>query len=113
MNGDDGRGQDTLRNPFDALQRASRRAKRGANVTQMHYARQGIVTPETALLYHDATLPSDAAKTQHFCSMCGPKFCSMRITEDIRKYAAEKGPGQQEVLKEQESAPGEGGSVCA
>ena len=53
--------------------------------------------PETARLYHDATMPSDAAKTQHFCSMCGPKFCSMRITDDIRNYAAEKGLNEQEA----------------
>jgi phosphomethylpyrimidine synthase len=45
--------------------------------------------PETAQSFHDATLPQDAAKTAHFCSMCGPHFCSMKITEDVRKYAAE------------------------
>src|SRR4051794_39430352 len=47
--------------------------------------------PETARSYHDATLPAAAAKTAHFCSMCGPKFCSMRISQDIRDYAAEHG----------------------
>jgi len=47
--------------------------------------------PERAVEYHDETLPADGAKTAHFCSMCGPSFCSMRITEDIRRYAAEKG----------------------
>jgi phosphomethylpyrimidine synthase len=46
--------------------------------------------PVTARSYHDQTLPADPAKTAHFCSMCGPKFCSMRITEDIRKAMAEK-----------------------
>jgi phosphomethylpyrimidine synthase len=45
--------------------------------------------PVTALAYHDETLPADGAKVAHFCSMCGPKFCSMKITDDIRKYAAE------------------------
>ncbi|MDA1259326.1 MAG: phosphomethylpyrimidine synthase ThiC [Planctomycetota bacterium] len=45
--------------------------------------------PVTARAYHDATLPAESAKTAHFCSMCGPKFCSMRITDDIRKMAAE------------------------
>jgi phosphomethylpyrimidine synthase len=45
--------------------------------------------PETARSFHDATLPQDAAKTAHFCSMCGPHFCSMKITEDVRRYAAE------------------------
>jgi phosphomethylpyrimidine synthase len=47
--------------------------------------------PETARSYHDETLPADGAKTAHFCSMCGPKFCSMRITADVRAYADEHG----------------------
>ncbi len=47
--------------------------------------------PDTARAYHDATLPQAAAKEAHFCSMCGPHFCSMKITEDVRKYAEEKG----------------------
>ena len=47
--------------------------------------------PERAMAYHDETLPADAAKSAHFCSMCGPKFCSMRITQDIREYAAQNG----------------------
>ena len=42
----------------------------------------------TALAYHDETLPADGAKVAHFCSMCGPKFCSMKITQDVREYAA-------------------------
>ncbi|MEM8910225.1 MAG: phosphomethylpyrimidine synthase ThiC [Planctomycetota bacterium] len=46
--------------------------------------------PETARRYHDETLPQDTFKSAHFCSMCGPKYCSMKITEDIRKMAAEK-----------------------
>ncbi|MEH7119493.1 phosphomethylpyrimidine synthase ThiC [Neobacillus vireti] len=45
--------------------------------------------PERALDYHDETLPAEGAKTAHFCSMCGPKFCSMRISHDIRNYAKE------------------------
>ena len=44
--------------------------------------------PVTARAYHDETLPSDGAKVAHFCSMCGPKFCSMEITQQIRDYAA-------------------------
>jgi len=44
--------------------------------------------PETARAYHDETLPAEPAKTAHFCSMCGPKFCSMRISQDVREYAA-------------------------
>jgi len=47
--------------------------------------------PGTARAYHDQTLPAPAAKTAHFCSMCGPHFCSMKITEDVRRYAREKG----------------------
>ncbi|MCE1179892.1 MAG: phosphomethylpyrimidine synthase ThiC [Micrococcales bacterium] len=51
--------------------------------------------PETAMAYHDETLPAEAAKTAHFCSMCGPKFCSMRISQDIRDtYGAEAGMAQ-------------------
>ena len=44
--------------------------------------------PETALKYHDETLPAEGAKVAHFCSMCGPKFCSMKITQEVRDYAA-------------------------
>jgi len=47
--------------------------------------------PDTAREYHDETLPAEGAKIAHFCSMCGPHFCSMKITQDVRKYAAEKG----------------------
>ncbi|MDP7743369.1 MAG: phosphomethylpyrimidine synthase ThiC, partial [Lentisphaeria bacterium] len=47
--------------------------------------------PERAREYHDETLPKDAAKVAHFCSMCGPKFCSMKITQDVRDYAREHG----------------------
>src|SRR3954466_942044 len=47
--------------------------------------------PDTARAYHDETLPAEPAKTAHFCSMCGPKFCSMKITQDVRKYAEEHG----------------------
>ena len=43
----------------------------------------------TARAFHDETLPADGAKVAHFCSMCGPKFCSMKITQDVRDYAAE------------------------
>jgi phosphomethylpyrimidine synthase len=44
--------------------------------------------PETAREFHDATLPDAPAKVSHFCSMCGPRFCSMKITQDVRDYAA-------------------------
>jgi phosphomethylpyrimidine synthase len=55
--------------------------------------------PETARAFHDETLPAEGAKTAHFCSMCGPKFCSMKITEDVRRYAAEKGVDDAAALK--------------
>ena len=44
--------------------------------------------PDTARAYHDETLPKDSAKVAHFCSMCGPKFCSMKITQEVRDYSA-------------------------
>lgn len=55
--------------------------------------------PETAVAYHDESLPAAAAKTAHFCSMCGPHFCSMRITQDVRAYARQKGLDEQNVLE--------------
>ena len=55
--------------------------------------------PITAREFHDETLPQEGAKTAHFCSMCGPHFCSMKITEDVRKYAAEQGMAAEEALK--------------
>lgn len=54
--------------------------------------------PERALEYHDETLPAEGAKTAHFCSMCGPKFCSMRITQDIRDYAKQHGIEEEEAI---------------
>ncbi|MFN8767561.1 MAG: phosphomethylpyrimidine synthase ThiC [Lysobacteraceae bacterium] len=51
--------------------------------------------PERAREYHDETLPKDAHKVAHFCSMCGPHFCSMKITQDVRDYAAEKGVAEE------------------
>src|SRR5512140_2091113 len=56
--------------------------------------------PETAREFHDETLPQEGAKTAHFCSMCGPHFCSMRITEDVRKYAAEQGLAEEVAIEE-------------
>jgi phosphomethylpyrimidine synthase len=54
--------------------------------------------PETAREFHDETLPSEGAKAAHFCSMCGPHFCSMKITEDVRRYAEEKGVSEDAAL---------------
>jgi phosphomethylpyrimidine synthase len=55
--------------------------------------------PETAREFHDETLPQEGAKTAHFCSMCGPHFCSMKITEDVRKYAAEQKISEEQALQ--------------
>jgi phosphomethylpyrimidine synthase len=58
--------------------------------------------PDTARDYHDETLPKEAHKVAHFCSMCGPKFCSMKITQDVRDYAAginDKEAGMAEMSK--------------
>ena len=62
---------------------------------QFHLA----LDPETALAYHDETLPADGAKRAHFCSMCGPKFCSMKITQDIRKMDAAGEFDQEAIAK--------------
>ncbi|MCK6256121.1 phosphomethylpyrimidine synthase ThiC [Fictibacillus sp. KIGAM418] len=56
--------------------------------------------PEKARGYHDETLPSQGAKTAHFCSMCGPKFCSMRISHDLRNMSAQELSGQEKDVKE-------------
>ncbi|MBW0432377.1 phosphomethylpyrimidine synthase ThiC [Leptospira yasudae] len=55
--------------------------------------------PETAKSFHDETLPQDRMKTAHFCSMCGPHFCSMNLTQELRKFAEEKGIGEKEALQ--------------
>jgi phosphomethylpyrimidine synthase len=54
--------------------------------------------PVTAAEYHDETLPAEGAKVAHFCSMCGPKFCSMKITEDIRRFAHERGLDSEDAI---------------
>jgi phosphomethylpyrimidine synthase len=55
--------------------------------------------PETAREFHDETLPQEGAKTAHFCSMCGPHFCSMKITEDVRKFAAQQQISEEQALQ--------------
>ena len=55
--------------------------------------------PDTAKAYHDETLPKESMKVAHFCSMCGPHFCSMKITQDVREYAAAQGVSAQDALK--------------
>jgi phosphomethylpyrimidine synthase len=55
--------------------------------------------PDKAKQFHDETLPQDGAKLAHFCSMCGPHFCSMKITQDVREYAEKHGLSEQDALK--------------
>ncbi|MFQ5589647.1 MAG: phosphomethylpyrimidine synthase ThiC [Phycisphaerae bacterium] len=54
--------------------------------------------PQTALSYHDSTLPQPGARTAHFCSMCGPRFCSMKITQEVRDFAAKQGVKESEAI---------------
>ena len=54
--------------------------------------------PDTARDFHDETLPKDSSKEAHFCSMCGPKFCSMKITQDVRDFAEKQGLSEAEAL---------------
>jgi phosphomethylpyrimidine synthase len=56
--------------------------------------------PEKAQEFHDETLPKEGHKAAHFCSMCGPQFCSMQITQDVRAYAARQGLGEAEALQQ-------------
>ncbi|MER5391187.1 phosphomethylpyrimidine synthase ThiC [Saccharopolyspora sp. NPDC002686] len=72
--------------------------------------------PDTAKAFHDETLPAEPAKTAHFCSMCGPKFCSMKITQDVRKFAEERGLTSVEAIEagmreKSEEFSGAGGKV--
>jgi phosphomethylpyrimidine synthase len=62
--------------------------------------------PDTARAFHDETLPKDAHKVAHFCSMCGPKFCSMKITQDLRKEAAALVAREASPVSEAEAAAG-------
>ena len=57
------------------------------------------IDPERAQEFHDATLPQDGAKAAHFCSMCGPQFCSMKITQDVRDYAREHGLSEDSAVQ--------------
>ena len=60
--------------------------------------------PDKAREYHDDTMPMESAKVAHFCSMCGPKFCSMKITEDVREYAQQ---GMEEMSQKFQELGGE------
>ena len=78
-----------------ATMRCRRRASSSAGTTSSRLS----LDPDTAKEYHDETLPAEPAKTAHFCSMCGPKFCSMRITQDVRDYAAKHGLDSEEAIE--------------
>ena len=56
--------------------------------------------------YHDQTLPAEGAKTAHFCSMCGPKFCSMKITQEVRDFAAKQNASADTFLAAEEAEQG-------
>ena len=62
--------------------------------------------PDTAEQYHDQTLPAEGAKTAHFCSMCGPKFCSMKITQEVREFAARQNAGVDSFVAAEEAEAG-------
>jgi phosphomethylpyrimidine synthase len=62
--------------------------------------------PDTAEQYHDQTLPAEGAKTAHFCSMCGPKFCSMKITQEVRDFAAKQNASADTFLAAEEADKG-------
>jgi phosphomethylpyrimidine synthase len=62
--------------------------------------------PDTAEQYHDQTLPAEGAKTAHFCSMCGPKFCSMKITQEVRDFAAKQNAGVETFVALQDAEAG-------
>ena len=62
--------------------------------------------PDTAEQYHDQTLPAEGAKTAHFCSMCGPKFCSMKITQEVRDFAAKQNAGVETFVAADEAEKG-------
>jgi phosphomethylpyrimidine synthase len=62
--------------------------------------------PETAEQYHDQTLPAEGAKTAHFCSMCGPKFCSMKISQEVREFAAKQNQETAEFIAADEAEKG-------
>jgi phosphomethylpyrimidine synthase len=62
--------------------------------------------PDTAEQYHDQTLPAEGAKTAHFCSMCGPKFCSMKITQEVRDFAAKQNAGVETFIVAKEAEAG-------
>jgi phosphomethylpyrimidine synthase len=67
---------------------------------------QPVLDPDTAEQYHDQTLPAEGAKTAHFCSMCGPKFCSMKITQEVREFAAKQNQSADAFIAAEEAEKG-------
>jgi len=63
--------------------------------------------PDTACAFHDATLPKEAHKVAHFCSMCGPKFCSMRISHEVREEARQREQGMRDMAEKFRATGGE------
>ncbi len=85
-----------------SLDPVTARDSRAVGQTEKNFAKrkpEGQGSGRRPSQFHDETLPQEGAKTAHFCSMCGPHFCSMKITEDVRKYAAEQGIAEEEALK--------------
>jgi phosphomethylpyrimidine synthase len=62
--------------------------------------------PDTAEQDHDQTVPAEGARTAHFCSMCGPKFCSMKITQEVRDFAAKQNAGAETFIAAEEAEAG-------
>ncbi|MCJ8314364.1 MAG: phosphomethylpyrimidine synthase ThiC, partial [Pseudomonadales bacterium] len=69
------------------------------------------IDPDTAKAYHDETLPKDSAKIAHFCSMCGPKFCSMKISQEVRDYAKAKEEKEKGMQEQSEKFKKEGSEI--
>jgi len=69
------------------------------------------IDPDTAKAYHDETLPKDSAKIAHFCSMCGPKFCSMKISQEVRDYAKAKEEREKGMQEQSEKFKEEGSEI--
>jgi phosphomethylpyrimidine synthase len=82
-----------------ARRRGTTRCRRRGSSSAGRTSSTSRSTRRPARRYHDETLPAAPAKTAHFCSMCGPHFCSMKITQDVRRYAAEHGLDSAEAIE--------------
>ena len=99
------------------MQQRARPAARPRSSARTHHSRARFefrwrdqfnlsLDPDTAEQYHDQTLPAEGAKTAHFCSMCGPKFCSMKITQEVREFAAKQNAGVDAFIAAEEAEAG-------